>query len=52
MRTHYLHSYRLALASGFVHFAGAIACLYFAEFGECLPDLAAETPYAHPTGKL
>jgi len=34
MRTHYLHHYRLAIQSGFLHFAAAIAALYEMEFGE------------------
>ena len=38
MRTHYLHHYRLAVQAGFVHFAAAIAALYFAEFGEPIPN--------------
>ena len=38
MRTHYLHHYRLALASGFNGFAAAIAALYVAEFGEAIPN--------------
>ncbi len=36
-RLHYLTCYRRAIASGFDHFAHAIACLYFAEFGETMP---------------
>ena len=51
MKSHYIYHYRLALASGFVHFAKAISVLYFAEYGEAMPSEAVQAVQTYLNSK-